>query len=791
MGCPLVVLTGGDPAQREDLVELVRYGTELGLRVALTPSATERTTRSLLSSLAEAGLARLAVSIDGATAAAHDAFRGVAGSFERSFEILRDARALSLTTQVNTTVTRFNVDELEAIAAMLEPLEIELWSVFFVVPTGRAQSDDVIDRDAVETVLERLATMTERVPFDIKTTAAPHFRRVLLQRKARRDDVVGLRAHPALDGISRAPRGVNDGQGILFVSHEGAISPSGFLPIECGNVRTHDLASIYREHPLFTQLRDPDRLEGKCEKCEFRRVCGGSRARAWAMTGNPFAEEPSCAYLPRGYSEGETAPTSERPPKRSASLPIARSSAKSEPIVVLGAGVSGLAAALGAQRNGAQHEVIVVEASPRAGGVIRSEAREGGWLIEHGPDAFVAKPSAIEAIESLGLGEQIVTDGPAPRRSFIERKSSLYAIPQGVLSLSATAAAPLFASGLLSTSAKLRWLAEGTIRARDSDEDESIAEFVARRFGAEFHERLVDPLLRGVYGAPTNELSAHALLPQLVSMERLRGSISAALARPLGPREPHPPLATLRHGMQSLIDALTTRIHGGVRLGVRAQSVRRLGDRYRVDLGEHGHIDASRVIFATPPWVSAALIEELSPSLASVLHEWRWTSQRTLTLGVKRTQIQRALDGTGWVSVRAGGALEACTWSSRKWPDRAPPEHELLRCFLRKDELDARAPEDDEDVIDEAVRSLRSVIGLEGAPLFRTMVRRDRVLPIFSVGHKDRVASARAIAESLGGITLTGNGYDAMGIGDCLVAGLSLSVARAAVLSASSVTLAQ
>lgn len=773
MGCPLVVLTGGDPAQREDLVELVRYGAELGLRMALTPSATERTTRALIAALKEAGLARLAVSIDGASAAAHDAFRGVAGSFERSFEILRDARALALTTQVNTTVTPYNVDELETIAAMLEPLEIELWSVFFVVPTGRATSEDVLDPEQVESVLERLATLSERVKFDLKTTAAPHFRRVLLQRKARRDDIVGLRAHPAIDGISRAPRGVNDGQGIVFVSHEGEISPSGFLPIPCGNVRTHSIAEVYRGHPLFVQLRDPDQLQGKCLACEFRRVCGGSRARAWASSGDPLAEEPSCAYVPRGYEQ-----------KKRVSLPVVRSSDRDgAPTVILGAGVSGLAAALGAKSARDAGRVLVIEASDRAGGVIHSERRDP-WLIEHGPDAFVAKPAALAAIASLGLGDEVVFDGPAPRRSFIERKGALYAVPQGVLSLSASAAAPLFASGLLSASAKMRWLAEATIRSRDSDEDESIAELVARRFGAEFHERLVDPLLRGVYGAPTHELSAHALLPQLVAMERARGSISAALARPTGPREPHPPLATLRRGMQSLTDALSHRLGDDLRLGVRARAISRGPRGLRVDLGEHGSIDAARVVLATPPWVSAALVEGISPALAAVLNEWRWTAQRTLTLGFARTQIQHALDGTGWVSVRAGGALEACSWSSRKWPDRAPPGHELIRCFLRKD-----SDADDHALADEALRALRSVLGLTGDPLWSIARRRDRVLPVFSVGHKDRVERARALAATLGELVLTGNGFDAMGVGDCLVAGLATQASPRS--GSASVTLAQ
>lgn len=298
MGCPLVVLTGGDPAKRSDLVELVAYGTSIGLRVALTPSATPLITHDLLTRLRDAGLARLAVSLDGADAAVHDGFRGVEGSFARTFEILRDAHALGLTTQVNTTVTDLAVGDLERIADLLTELGITLWGVFFLVPTGRGEEMNVLDPAVAESVLERLAEITATAPFDVKTTAAPHFRRVLLQHKVKRREIVGLS-----DGIGRAPRGVNDGQGIVFVSHQGEVFPSGFLPLSCGSVRDEGLAEVYRNNPVFRELRDPDRLEGKCGVCEFRRICGGSRARAYAMTGDLFAEEPACAYEPGVGSE--------------------------------------------------------------------------------------------------------------------------------------------------------------------------------------------------------------------------------------------------------------------------------------------------------------------------------------------------------------------------------------------------------------------------------------------------------------------------------------------------------
>lgn len=294
LGAKLVVLTGGDPAKRPDLPELVRHGTSIGLRMALTPSATPLVTADWLKELADAGLARIAISIDGSAPATHDGFRAVEGTFARSMGILWMARALGLTTQVNTTVTQRNQREIPEIARMLCGMDIELWSVFFVVPTGRADSSLMLDCDATERMLEWLADVIPQVPYDIKTTAAPHFRRVLLQRKQRQKDIVGLDR----DGIGRAPRGINDGSGIIFVSHTGDLYPSGFMPIRCGNVRHEGLAHTYRSNPLFQVLRDTEALQGKCGRCEFRKVCGGSRARAFAVTGDPVAQEPTCAYQP-------------------------------------------------------------------------------------------------------------------------------------------------------------------------------------------------------------------------------------------------------------------------------------------------------------------------------------------------------------------------------------------------------------------------------------------------------------------------------------------------------------
>ncbi len=303
MGTPLVVLTGGDPAKRPDLVELVRHGARAGLVMAVTPSGTSLTQRPLLEQLKEAGLARLAVSVDGHDAATHDAFRGVAGSFDDSVRILETAREIGLETQINTSLHARNVDRLLDVAALVERVGAALWGVFAIVPTGRASTSLLMGAKRLERVLEQLADISERAPFDVKTTAAPHFRRVLMARHAKRASLGVLRDVDE-HGVVLGPRGITDGVGFLFVSHEGEVFPSGFMPLSAGNVRRADVGDIYRDSPLFRSLRDLDQLGGKCGVCPFKRVCGGSRARAYTMKGDPLAEDPHCDYVPRGWSRG-------------------------------------------------------------------------------------------------------------------------------------------------------------------------------------------------------------------------------------------------------------------------------------------------------------------------------------------------------------------------------------------------------------------------------------------------------------------------------------------------------
>jgi len=301
---PVFVLTGGDPIKRPDLFELIAHARKVGVRVSLTPSATPLLTREVVFRLKEAGLARLAVSMDGASAATHDSFRGLSGSFARTLDAVRWANEAGLPVQINTTFSRRNIGEIDSIVALMQTLKLTLWSVFFLVPTGRGKLNDLLSADEFEQVFAKIHALSKQAGFDIKTTEAQHYRRYVLQQKVA-DRKAGILSDAPIrveDAIGRAPRGLNDGKGFVFISHKGEVFPSGFLPQAAGSIREQSLADIYRNSPVFRALRDSSRLEGKCGACEFKEICGGSRSRAYALTGNPHAEEPCCSYVPRGYT---------------------------------------------------------------------------------------------------------------------------------------------------------------------------------------------------------------------------------------------------------------------------------------------------------------------------------------------------------------------------------------------------------------------------------------------------------------------------------------------------------
>ena len=294
MRVPMFVLTGGDPLKRPDLQAIVQYARHRSVKTSLTPSATPLLTREAVFKLKESGLMRLALSLDGSTAQLHDGFRGVPGSWKRTLDAVEWSHEAKLPVQVNTTVTLHNLHDLDNLVELLTSIKVVLWSVFFLVPIGRGQISNLLSPEEHEAVFAKLYAASKRVRFHIKTTEGQHYRRYVLQQHAQAAQSMTAIA----DLIAHAPSGVNDGKGFVFVSHTGEVYPSGFLPLSAGNILWEPLADIYRNSPLFLSLRDVSQLKGKCGRCEFQDVCGGSRARAFALTRDPLAEEPCCSYIP-------------------------------------------------------------------------------------------------------------------------------------------------------------------------------------------------------------------------------------------------------------------------------------------------------------------------------------------------------------------------------------------------------------------------------------------------------------------------------------------------------------
>jgi radical SAM protein len=294
MRVPLFVLTGGDPLKRPDIMPIVQYACRRGVRTSLTPSTTPLLVRDAVFKLKESGLMRLALSLDGSTADLHDGFRGVAGSYQRALDAVGWCHEAGLPVQVNTTVSHHNLADLDNMTELLSSIRVVLWSVFFLVPTGRAQLDQMLTSEEHEQVFAKLYAASKRVKFHIKTTEGQHYRRYVLQERA-----LESTSKSKADLIARAPKGVNDGKGFVFVSHTGEVYPSGFLPLPAGNVLWEPLSQIYLNSPLFRALRDTSQLKGKCGRCEYKDVCGGSRARAYALNHDPLAEEPCCQYIPQ------------------------------------------------------------------------------------------------------------------------------------------------------------------------------------------------------------------------------------------------------------------------------------------------------------------------------------------------------------------------------------------------------------------------------------------------------------------------------------------------------------
>ncbi len=289
---PHIVFTGGDPLKRDDLFIWIERAVELGFLIAITPSGTPLLTQDIVQRFKDAGAWMMSMSLDGSTVEKHDAIRQVPGTYDRTIQGIRWAKAAGLPLQINTLVCAETYDDVPAVGRVLADLGVERWSLFFLVQTGRGAVLGDITPQQSEEMLNWLYDYSKVAPFVIKTTEAHHYRRIAVERAREEGD------KSKLSSLSRG-FGVRDGSGVMFISHIGEIYPAGFLPIAVDNVRKANPVDVYRNNPLFRSLRDADQYKGKCGVCEYRHICGGSRARAYAATGDPLESDPLCLYQPR------------------------------------------------------------------------------------------------------------------------------------------------------------------------------------------------------------------------------------------------------------------------------------------------------------------------------------------------------------------------------------------------------------------------------------------------------------------------------------------------------------
>lgn len=458
-------------------------------------------------------------------------------------------------------------------------------------------------------------------------------------------------------------------------------------------------------------------------------------------------------------------------------------------VVVVGGGIAGLAAAHRLIGLAPKVAVTVIEARPRFGGTIVTE-RTDGFVIEGGPDSFLAaKPRGIELCEELGLAERLQGTAPRRRRAFVLRKGHLHDLPEGLTGLIPTRLGPMLRSRLFSPVGKARLALDYVLPPLAGDADEALAAFVRRRLGPEVYDRLVEPLMAGIYAGDGERLSLAATFPQLRRAELTHGSlikgIVAARRSAFAPGGSRPAFLTPSGGLGELIDTLTRALEAaGVRLetgrpAVRIESIPSSRDgRYRIVFAHCGALEADAVVVAVPAPAAGQLLRLVDPALAADLGAIPHASSAIVTLGYRRDDVPHPLDGYGYVVPRAERRpVLACTWSSAKWAHRAPPNRVLLRVFVGRFGQDEAVAGDDGALIGLARGEIREVLGVEAAPLLDRVHRWPAAMPQYVLGHLDRVAAIERGLDNLPGLQLAGNAYRGVGIPDCIASGEAAATA--------------
>ena len=295
MGQPIIILTGGEPLLRNDIFEIAAHGTQKGLRIVMAPNCTLVNHENAVK-LKDAGIQRISVSIDGHNAKSHDEFRGVDGAFDGALEGIHHAKDVGLPFQINTTVTQQNLGYIEKIQELAIQLGAVAHHIFLLVPTGRGKyiASQSISATEYEDTLNWFYEQRDKMPIELKATCAPHYYRILRQNAKKEGKTVSFQTH----GLDAVTRGCLGGTHFCFISHRGIVQPCGFLDLNCGDITKQNFNDIWQNASIFKSLRDYDQLKGKCGSCEYRKFCGGCRARAYEATGDYLAEEPLCSYQP-------------------------------------------------------------------------------------------------------------------------------------------------------------------------------------------------------------------------------------------------------------------------------------------------------------------------------------------------------------------------------------------------------------------------------------------------------------------------------------------------------------
>jgi oxygen-dependent protoporphyrinogen oxidase len=454
-------------------------------------------------------------------------------------------------------------------------------------------------------------------------------------------------------------------------------------------------------------------------------------------------------------------------------------------VVVVGGGIAGLSAAYAlSQSDGPPVACTLVEAESRLGGKILTEQADG-FVIEGGPDSFLSlKPWGIELCRKLGLEDRLIGTNPERRRTFVYSRGRLEELPEGLALGFPTRLGPFLWSGLLSWPGKLRLGAEVFVPRRRSEGDESLGGFFRRRLGHEALERIIEPLMTGIYAGDAEQLSIRATFPRFPEMEREHGSLVRSM---LGARRRHQasekgeasrwtPFVTLRGGLSELVRALTGRLSAvKVCLGRRVTAVRSCGTAqgYEVLVDGESPLKADAVVLATPSFGAAGMLEPLDATLAGMLGGIPYASTATVTLGYRREGFSHSLDGYGFVIPRIEGrALLASTWSSSKWDHRAPDGSVLIRSYVGGAGRDAVLEGSDEELGELVRADLRHVMGVTEKPVLARVFRWPRAMPQYLVGHLDRLAVIEERLTRLPGVFLAGAAYRGVGIPDCIRDGL-------------------